>query len=242
MYKNIPALLFVRGDMIDLYGTDSLIRAVRNGFLLGNHAVSHTHFQNLPYDTMIAEIEEMETRINDIYHKAGVKRPGLYFRFPHMDRGAGGYIVDYSLYPSEQRDFVTRLFTDGVRVELKTPSAQQLAKKDRMQTFLKERGFIQPFKNVTFPWYRDTEMDAAADCMYTFSTSDWMLLNRHKGKWKYKTLQDLKDKINNDPFLNQEKSHSIILIHDKPEAEFPSVFKSLVDHMVIKGYDFLTLP
>ena len=118
---------------------------------------------------------------------------------------------------------------------------KQIDKKNRMQEYLKNKGFVQPFSNINYPWFKNSEMEDAQDCMYTFSTSDWMLLDRHRGKWKYKTLDDLTDKIDNDPYLNSDDSHSIILIHDKPEPEFPPIFKCLIDHMVTKGYEFLSI-
>lgn len=239
--QGIPALLFVRGDMVEQYGDQDLIEAVKNGFVLGNHAYTHTHFQNLGYDSLITEIEKTESILNRVYDKAGVKRPGKYFRFPHMDRGAGGYVVDYDACPETYRQFVTDLFMDGVRLNLTTPSKDDIDKKARLQIFLKDQGFVQPFQGVSYPWFKDSEMEQAADCMYTFSTSDWMVLNRHRGRWKYKSLQDLKAKIDDDPWLNSKHSRSIILIHDKTDPEFPEIFKSLIDHMLGKDYEFLSI-
>ena len=240
--KNIPALLFVRGDMADAYGTEPLVRAVKHGFVLGNHAYTHTRFSELSFDAAINEIETTEKIINSIYEQAGVERKGKYFRSPHMDRGMGGYIVDYDAYPENQRDFVTRLFADGINIKIEKPTAPMIEHKNKIQAYLKNAGFKQPFENINYSWFQNTEMERAQDCMYTFSTSDWMLLDRHRGKWPYKTLDDLKVKINEDPFLHNESSHAIILIHDKPEPEFPPVFKSLIDHMAISGYDFLPIP
>ena len=239
--RGITALLFVRGDMVEKYGSESLVRAVRNGFHLANHAYSHTYAHLLSYDQIINEIETVDVILNEIYHKAGVKRPGKYFRFPHMDRGAGGYIVDYDAYSKDNKHFVTRLFADGVRVDLVPPTQQQIDKKNQVQDYLKKENYSQPFKHIAYPWFKGSEMELASDCMYTFSTSDWMLLDRHRGKHKFKTLQDLKDKIDDDPYLGENYSNAIILIHDKPEPEFPLIFETLIDHMVIKGYEFLSV-
>ena len=240
--RNIPALLFVRGDMTDKYGTDALLRALGKGFHLANHAYSHTHYQKLSFQDLVGEIERVEKIIERLYAEAGIERPGKYFRFPHLDRGTGGYVVDYDAFDDRYRDFVTRLFTDGVRLELKEPTLEERAKKAEMQAYLKAEGFEQPFANITYPWFKGTEMEKAADCMYTYSTSDWMILDRYRGQFKFKSVEDLKDKIDNDVYLNKDGSHSVILIHDKPEPEFPAIFESLVDHMVIKGYDFLPIP
>jgi peptidoglycan/xylan/chitin deacetylase (PgdA/CDA1 family) len=239
--RSIPAMLFVCGKMTEKFSIKSLIHAVKEGFVLGNHAYSHTHFQNLSSEKLVQEIEMTESIIDRVYYEAACEKPGLYFRFPHMDRGAGGYVVDYDQYPEKEVDFVRKLFLDGVRLPQHTPTSQDLSKKVKMQNYLSEKGYRQPFKDVTYPWFKGTELENAVDCMYTFSTSDWMLLDRHRGRWAYKTTDDLKAKIDNDKWLNSDDGNSIILMHDKPEPELLPICKTLIDHMVLKGYDFLSV-
>jgi peptidoglycan/xylan/chitin deacetylase (PgdA/CDA1 family) len=238
--RNIPALFFIRGDMIERYGLEPIISLIQKGFVIGNHAMSHTHFSKLSYDDAIQEIKTCDTLIEQAYEKAGIKRPGKYFRFPHLDRGAGAEPINFNVIAPEYRDDVMRLFTDGVRVEGETPSNALINHKNEIQKYLAENGFCQPFENINYSWWGDTEIGKARDCLITFSTSDWMLLNRHRGKWPYKTMQDLKNKIDNDPWLNKSESHAIILMHDKLEQEFPEIFKTLIDHMIDRGYEFLS--
>jgi len=83
-------------------------------------------------------------------------------------------------------------------------------------------------------------MAVATDCLYTYSNSDWMLTQRHLGKdWPYKTLDNLKGKIDNDPWLSNSRSHHIILAHDQPEIL--DVTLATIRHMTHKGIEFLPI-
>jgi hypothetical protein len=64
-----------------------------------------------------------------------------------------------------------------------------------------------------------------------------MLTDRHKGKWPFQSIDDLKKRIDKD--LNLQNSEGNILIfHDQSETF--EAFQSLIDHMIEKGYDFLS--
>ena len=236
--RGVPALFFVRGDMIDKYNTAPLIRAVRDGYCLGNHMVTHTRTSTMSFDDVQNEIIDIHNRITDIYHAAGRDDVPRYFRFPHMDRGTGGWVVDYNQISDPYRAFVTSLFADGLNVTLDPPTPQQIEQKKNVQAFLASLGYEQPFQNITFPWYQG-EMVAAQDCMYTYSTSDWMLLDRHLGKWKYKSLDDLKQKIDDDQSLQNHNSRHILLAHDKDESGFNQKMIELIDYFLLKEFEFL---
>ena len=236
--RGVPALLFARGDMMDAYGTQSLVRAVRDGFHIGNHMVTHTRTSTMNFDNVQNEIIDMHNRITDIYHAADEQYVPRYFRFPHMDRGTGGWVIDYNKVPEEYRTFVTSLFADGLNVTLDPPTEAQIEQKKQVQEFLTSLGYAQPFHNINFPWYQG-EMKNAVDCMYTYSTSDWMVLNRHVGKWKYKTIDDLKRKIDDDQSLKDHNSRHIILAHDKDEVGFNQKMIELVDYFLLKECEFL---
>lgn len=236
--RGVPALFFIRGDMIKAYGDTALKRAVRDGYCLGNHMVSHTRTSTMTIDSIQNEILEVHNHITDIYHAEGIDTVPRYFRFPHMDRGTGGWIVDYNKVSDEYRSFVTSLFADGLNVTLDPPSQAQIDQKSDVQAFLKSLGYAQPFRDVHFPWFQG-EMADAADCMYTYSTSDWMLLDRHKGKWKYQSLEDLKRKIDDDLSLQNHNSRHIILAHDKDEVGFNQKMIELIDYFLFKEFEFL---
>ena len=217
----IPALLFIRGDMVKTYGDKALIDAVKKGFILGNHSMTHRPFGDLSYDECIDEIEKTEAIITEIYKKAGVARPRRYFRFPYLDRGNGDRIERH-FEKSNARDINSH------------------PKVSALQKYLQQQGYTQPFQ-CNHPVYKNSSIANAADCLMTFTSFDWMLLDRHKGQWPYRSIDDLKRRIDDDQMLNKNGIQSIIIMHDKPEPEFPYVFESLIDHMVIKGYEFLSI-
>ena len=233
--RGVPALLFCRGDRLE-QNPAPIARAIQRGFAIGNHAYSHTRFSTLSFEQCVQEIKKTEELIDAAYQNAGAKRPGKYFRFPHMDRGAGGWVVDYDAAPTH-REVLLKLFGDGLNIDLQKPSNAINDKKTRLQEYLKRSGFTPPCPPPAFSWYSKTEMAAAIDAMFTYSTSDWMITKRHAGKWPYKTLDDLKKKIDNDPFLCDESNTHIILTHDQDETVDTTI--ALVDYMLDKGFEFL---
>lgn len=234
--SGVPAIFFCRGDLLE-QNRASVTRAIRKGFVAANHAWNHRRSSQITFDDMVHEITATQTLLDQCWSDAGMDTWPKYFRFPHMDRGTGGWVVDYDAAPAEHRDTLVRLFTDGLNVSMDPPDDAATAKKAQLQAWLKANGFTKPnFPGVTHPWYRDSEMATAIDAMFTFSTSDWMITPRHKGNWAYKTLDDLKAKIDNDPWLAQEDSAHIILAHD--QADIVDDTLALIDHMLDNGFTF----
>jgi hypothetical protein len=100
-----------------------------------------------------------------------------------------------------------------------------------------EEGFEQlPVSGVTLPWYAASEMADAIDSLCTYSSSDWALLERHKGKHGFNTINDLIKQIDNDADLKDETSRHIILVHD--QAEIHDVTLALITHMLESGFEF----
>lgn len=231
--RGVPAILFCRGDLMEA-NPEPVVRAIKKGFIIANHAWSHTRFSQLSYEQGVDEILRTEALIEDAYKKAGVARTAKYFRFPHMDRGTAGWIVDYDAAPAH-RGTLTRFFQDGLNIDLTPPSAELVEKKNKWQEFLKAQGFAPlPSSCITLPWYKDTEMAQAVDAMFTYSTSDWMVTERHKGKWPYKDIAALRKKID-DEVLPRDGAH-IVLAHD--QDELLPVVQALVDHMLQKKMTF----
>lgn len=235
--KGIPALFFCRGDRLQEY-TGPAIRAAERGLVLGNHAYSHMRFSDLSVDDMIAEIEQTENLIDQIYAIANVDKPGQYFRFPHLDRGCGSVVVDYDAFDFKIKNQVKAIFTEGLNViSAAKPSAKALEKKEQLQEYLKSAGYSAPFSKVNLDWYQNPECLNAADCLFTFSTADWMLSQRHQGRWRYKTMEDLMDKINYDPWLMKDGNVGIVLAHD--QAEIIDTTMELIEFMLRSGLQFL---
>lgn len=246
--RGIPAVLFCIGDAYtDLHlqcegirqRPDPIRRAIEKGFLIGNHTTTHRRSSELTLDEIIAEIETTETLIDRLYREAGRARPCKVIRFPHLDRGAGGWIVDYTA-AGTHGDTLKNLFGAGLNITLDPPTEAQIEKKMRIQEYLKREGFTADiYPGVTFPWWCDTEMVTAADSLYTFSTSDWMLnpdFADHAHGWAYRSLDALKEKIDNDPWLHAGDSANIVLAHD--HNNLFDVVTALVDHMQARGIRF----
>jgi peptidoglycan-N-acetylglucosamine deacetylase len=234
--RNVPAILYVRGDMMEQHGTQSVVRAIQKGFVIGNHLYNHYRSSEISFEDVCAEILQTQKMIDACYAQAGTNQPLKLIRFPHLDRGSGGWIVNYDAYDEPHRSEIIKLFSDGINIDLKKPSEELFNHQRKIARFLKEEGFVPaPFNGVTLPWYRG-EVAESIDALYTYSTSDWMLLDRHKGKWPYKTLDDLKRKIDEDKNLNDPTSAQIILGHDKDEIE--NVLPDLVDHLLRKQFNF----
>lgn len=235
--KDIPALLFARGDRLE-ENPAPIIDAIQKGFVIGNHNYSHTRASEMSYTECTAEIEKTEKLIDQAYAKAGITRQGKYFRFPHMDRGCGGWVINYDEAGSH-KDKVMSVLAAGLNVSLNPPSEPDKDKKWALQNYLRREGFTTPFRDVEFHWYADTEMAQAADCMFTFSNNDWMLTQRHLEKdWAYKTLDDLKSRIDDEMLSDTSNTH-VVLGHDQSEISHISL--ALIDYMTHKGVQFLPI-
>lgn len=211
--RDIQALFFCRGDQMaeDLH---SIIYAIENGQVIGNHSYAHKPAGEMSTEEWFTDFEACEALIEDAYETAGVKRPGHYYRFPYIDRG--------------DRERVERAFAEGQGGDF-TENAQT----QRLQNVLKSRGFVQPFAgmNTDYP-------SSAADCLFTYTTGDWMLTDRHRGQWAYKSAEDLKTKIEDDIGLRSPGNH-VILAHDQAEIFDESC--ALIDHFIAQGFEFLDL-
>lgn len=218
--NDIPALLFCRGDLMDRDAAP-LVRAIEKGAVIASHNYSHTPAGDLSYEEIIGEIEKTEALIDAAYRAAGKAREGKYFRFPYIDRGNG--------------DRLERRF--GQIIENPSQKLPSDEKVQQVQDYLQTEGFTQPFANMRHPLYQNDDVAGAADCLFTYSSCDWMLTGRHVGKWDYKTLDDLKRKIDDDHWLCTGEGPQIALFHDQPELE--NIVPSLLDHLKAKGCTFL---
>lgn len=248
--RDIPATLFCIGsaykDMhIECEGMEQnpgpVLRAIEKGFLIGNHTYTHRRSSALPFDDIVTEIEKTERLIDGLYRQAGKTRPAKIMRFPHIDRGAGGWVVDYNAAGPHQGALM-ELFGSGLNIALTPPTTAQVDKKHKIQDYLKQQGFVTDiYTGVNFPWYQG-EMSASRDLLYTFSTSDWMLnpdLARYADPWVYKSLDALKAKIDGDAWLGETGTRHIILAHDHNRLTM-DVTVPLILHMQDSGIRFIS--
>lgn len=237
--REILATFFVIGDRL-ANTPEPMIRAIQDGHILGNHLYHHRRSSEISYEDIIEEIEQTEALIEECYTKAGVERPYKLLRFPHMDRGCGAHVVDYDAYPAH-KTILQDIFLGGVRVDQNPPPPPQdwLEKKAKLQTYLKEQGFTQPFYNLTHAFFAQTEMAQAYDCLYSFSTADWMISSRHKGKWDLKTLDDVLGSIDQSEHLNDPNSADIILMHDDYKEDTLTNIDAILGHFQNVGMRFM---
>ena len=235
--ENIPAIFYCRGDLLE-QNSASAIRAAQKGFVLANHTFSHQRASEKPLDWLIEDIERAQDLIDKFNATAGNAHKGRYFRFPHIDRGAGGYVVDYDAYAEPEKKELLATFAEGLNVRsLDRPSAEQFHKRDLLQRYLKAAGCVQPFKDVTPRWYNHGEIANAADSLFTFSNCDWMLTARHLGKHPYKSVDDLKQRAVDDPYLLKPGNTGVVLAHD--QAEIVDVTIELVRDLKQRGLEFV---
>ena len=249
--RDIPATIFAIGsDYKDLHvecegmeqNPGPVQRAIEKGFPVGNHTYHHSRSSEMDYADIVAEIEKTEKLIDTLYKQAGKPRVHKLMRFPHLDRGCGAWIVDYTAAQAKGHD-LKALFLEGLNIKLADPSPAQVEKKAKVQAYLAREGFtIAPYQGVTFDWYADTEMAQARDLLYTFSTSDWMMnpdFAAYRKDWAYQSLDALKGKIDADPWLNSHESANIVLAHD--HNNMFTVTTALVAHMLERGIEFLAI-
>lgn len=246
--RNIPAVLFCIGaaykDLhLDCEGMEQrpqpIIRAIEKGFVIGNHTWTHRRSSELSYEDVITEIEKTETIIDRFYAAAKKPRPVKLIRFPHIDRGAGGWVVDYRAAGKHEAT-LTELFAKGLNISLTPPPSELTENKRKIQDYLKREGFrADVYPGITFDWYTHTEMADARDSLYTYSTSDWMMnpdFAPHNKNWAYHSVDELKQKIDEDPWLNDDDSANIVLAHD--HNNMFEVTTSLIEHMLGRGIEF----
>lgn len=246
--RGIPAVLYcIGGSYTDLgvpgegieQNPAPIVSAIEKGFVVGSHLYSHRRTSELSYEEVIGEIEKTERLIEDCYRQAGVARPAKLLRFPHLDRGCGGWIVDYDAVP-EYGDALMRLFSQGLNITIDPPGDALREKKNKIQDYLARQGFTADvFKGVEYPWYRHSEMATARDALYTYSTADWMLnpaFTDYAADWPFRSLEDLQAKIDRDPALLNHPSADIILMHDHEGLLEQNL--ALLDYMADKGTTF----
>jgi peptidoglycan/xylan/chitin deacetylase (PgdA/CDA1 family) len=237
--RKIPAVFFNRGDNMDAR-PDAVIYGIERGFIMANHTYSHGHAVDLPYEKTCDEIRKTDDILEKLYAKAGVKRPGKYFRFPYMDRGMGSFFVEPDGLKPEHYAAHLELLGAGLGHKPEIPGIGLIDKKRKIQQFLKTLGYTNlPMPGVTIPWYAETEMAKAIDSLCTFSTSDWALLERHKGKHGFNTVKDLTDQIDKDKSLKDKDSNHIILVHEADEIH--DVTRAVVEYMA-RDFEFLDFP
>jgi peptidoglycan/xylan/chitin deacetylase (PgdA/CDA1 family) len=241
---SVPAILFARGAfMADQSGFDKIVYAIRHGFVIGNHSYNHERTSEIGFASQTNQIRMTQDLIDKAYDEAGHQKPPQYFRFPHLDRGCGNaWVIDFNTVEEIYRPYVQSLFWDGVRLENKNqPTSEQIKLKNDIQLWLKDNNFerFSP-PNITLPWWVNSELSTSVDMLMTFSTSDWMVTPRHKGKWIFSDDESLLRKIEDDTYLSHSDSAHIILMHDDREDSL-TIGKKLITYFKQQNFEFLSV-
>jgi hypothetical protein len=177
--------------------------------------------------------------IDKLYRQSGKTRPAKLLRFPYIDRGAGGWIVDYTALGAHS-DYVKGMFSSGLNISLDPPLQEWIDKKHKLQDYLAREGFrADIYDGVKFEWFTKSEMAQARDHLFTFSTSDWMLnpdFAHYNPDWTYHSIDDIKHAMNTDAGLNSSSSSHIIIAHD--HNGLTGVTTALVEHLLNRDFQF----
>ena len=147
--KKIPAIFYCCGKNIEKY-KKSLILAIKEGIVIGNHSYSHPYFSEISPEEAYQEILLTEMLIDECYALAKKKRPAKIIRFPYGDRGAGNSGREIRI---------------GKAACTFPVSKEQQEKINLLQAFLKKENFIRPhFKSL-----EDKEIDS----MWSLHTIDY---------------------------------------------------------------------
>ncbi|MBW2991094.1 polysaccharide deacetylase family protein [Candidatus Woesearchaeota archaeon] len=218
--NNIPAIFFCRGKNIKQFEGD-LIYSVKKGFVLGNHAYNHKHFSDLTLKECFEEIRKTDELIEEVYKRAGIKRPVKLFRFPYLDKGghenAEAYEKDWLNYTNHE-------------------------KKQKIQDYLRENGYSQPkFKVITLKWFNNAKLLDDVDVFITFDQMEYWL-GRKNAPYGLSEEKAILNRIDEDfpeegRSLNYEGTTDIILIHDQEHTT--NLFFKIIKKYIEKGIKFI---
>ncbi|MFA5141535.1 MAG: polysaccharide deacetylase family protein [Candidatus Woesearchaeota archaeon] len=215
--KNIPVVWFCRGDRIE-QRPDDVIYAIKKGHIIGNHTYSHVNCDETDLRICYREIKKADAIIEDIYNKAGVKRPAKYFRFP---RGRCGGIRYKNYLPSSKRGML---------------------RKHKLEECLKELGYTLPrLPDITYKYYNRV-FAKDLSWYWTYDVREYAIRNpKYREKWGIRSMKDVyklmeEDKPEEFKGLNYPHSAELILLHDHPETTI--FFKEIIEKLLSKGLKF----
>lgn len=237
--RGIPAVFFFRGDAMAAHPR-AVVEAIEAGFLIGNHLYGHRRASQVPVAETIVDIGRTQSLIDAAYAQAGRVQPVRLLRFPHMDCGLGGWIVDYeTIKEAGDRKALESLFGEGLNVAPAPPTAAMRQTRAALTDHLERAGFAPlPCPAVPPRWFRHLADERNAP--FTFSTADWKLTVRHRGRHAdIQTVEDAVRKIDTDLELNRPGAGAILLMHD--QEDLLPVFCRLTDHFLEKKTRFVNL-
>jgi len=214
--KGIPAIFFCEGKFLEKRPL-VVIYAIKNGFIIGNHAFNHPYFSDLTLEECFEQIKKTDEIIEEIYKKAGIKRLAKFFRFPCGDKGGLKYEEVFEPYGGEGK-----------------------IRKEKIQAFLRKLGYTQPeFEKITYKYYRKAGLLDDVDWYWTYDCMEYTVFE--KQLFGIDSLEKVLARMEEDApedcrGLNFPDSEDIILIHDHPETMH--MFKPIIERLLTKGIIF----
>lgn len=210
----IQAVWFSMGIDMEKRPEDALY-TIQNGQILGNHSYHHPNFSDISIEQAQEEIVSTDRMIDEIYERAGIKRPFKIFRFPYGNEG------------------VKRPFFD---VEYGAEEKMRIAE---IQQILKNLGYNAYYPDsIKYAYYDRFKASGNVDWLWTYDTMEWCVF-QEKPPYGVKTLDDVLEMMDIDlperwMGLNYEESDEIIVIHDHPQtaAMFEPIIKALLDKKI----------
>jgi peptidoglycan/xylan/chitin deacetylase (PgdA/CDA1 family) len=224
--NNIQAVWFCVGNFLKKRWKHA-IYAIQTGSIIGNHSYSHVRFSTLPLNKCFEEIKRTDKIIDEIYDKAGVKRPAKFFRFPYYDKGYSG-----------RTGFRNCSFSERYKDE-------GYVRKIQLQSFLKSLGYTQPkFEKITYKYYRTARLAGDVDWFWTYDVGEWEISAKVHPSG-INSLQKVYERMDEDApedckGLNYPYSEEIIVIHDHTQTTH--MFKPIIERLLAKGIVFKPPP
>jgi len=214
--KKIPAVWFCNGELIEQRPGPAM-RAIREGFVLGNHAYQHPHFSDLTLDECFVQIRRGDEVLEALYAQVGIERPIKCFRFPYGDKGG---FQPCALGPY---------------------SASGWERKQALQAYLRQLGYRQPvWEHVHYEYYRTAGLQDDVDWFWTYDTIDWSIglaePALEAAVFKKVMARMDQDEPESGLGLNRGDSAEIVLMHD--HAPMAAYFEPLVERLLEKGLTF----
>jgi len=190
--NNIPAIFYCCGKNIEKY-KKSIVLAIKEGFIIGNHSYSHPHFSEISLEEAYEEIRKTENLIDECYVLAKKNRPAKIIRFPYGDRGAG--------------NSGTEITAGKIRLRFPLSDGQE-EKVTLLQNLLKKEGFTRP----EFIGLYDPEIDS----MWSLHTVDYYEECLDKEAASLKIFSKIfKDAAENAVLLLHDKNFNYQLVKER---------------------------
>lgn len=211
--KGIKAIWFCNGERLEKFEKEA-IEAIKRGQILANHSWDHPNFQEISLEEAEDQITRTDKKLEEIYAKAGVKRPVKLFRFPFLNTG----------------DNPASMETNWEDPHVKG-----------IQNILKNLGYIQlPMPGINFEYYKNAGMLDCISMDCTFDTFDWVIETDFT-HGPYVDLETCLSRIDEDEpekgtGLNWDGSNEIIMQH---AWVVDHGFKTLIEKMSTKNLEWV---